>query len=316
MLTLLTHPPASSVRNSVLFFKRRVRGILFFVFRRRPVMPYYGPSLVAQSLCKGLSELGESFLLDPAEKHISRVVGVLSGSDTLQWALEAKRRGAITHILAGPNIVVLPIDEGKILLSQEIDHVIVNSEWVKNLYLRIAPTLQEKMSVWAAGSDEMPSGQGGNTLLIYKKNVPEELFHYVVGCLRQEGVPFRVLAYGSYMPEEFDALLRQSRGMVYLTDFESQGMALQQAWMRNVATLVWNPGVYMMHGEHVPASSAPYLTSECGLFFRGKDDFKEMLHMFLSHLSFFIPQIYARKLLSHRVSARHYLDIVQKNGYL
>ena len=90
-------------------------------------------------------------------------------------------------------------------------------------------------------------------------------------------------------------MLANSKFMVYLTESESQGIALHEAWMAGVPTLVWNRGFYFYKGyrwqdEKIPA---PYLTPECGSFFKDEIDFENRLGVFLKDYQNFAPRPYS-----------------------
>jgi len=102
--------------------------------------------------------------------------------------------------------------------------------------------------------------------------------------------------------------------MIYLVESESQGLALAEAWLRNVPTFVWNRG-YWQYGNYSwrdDKISAPYLTDECGLFFRDYNDFKEKLPLFLTKLSQFQPRKYALNNFIDVITTRKYLEIINE----
>ena len=99
--------------------------------------------------------------------------------------------------------------------------------------------------------------------------------------------------------------------MIYLSESESQGLALQEAWIRNVPTLVWDGG-YWQCGKYKwqGSSSAPYLTKDCGMFFKGKEDFINKFETFLKNLPNFQPREYSLENFTDETATKNYLKII------
>ena len=102
--------------------------------------------------------------------------------------------------------------------------------------------------------------------------------------------------------------LRMALGLVWQPD----DIALQEAWMHDVPSLVWNPGVmrYLGHEWRDPAIAAPYLTEESGRFFAEGQDIGSVIERFIGDLATFAPRRYCMSHLSDRVCAEAYLDLV------
>lgn len=69
------------------------------------VSPKSGPFAVYQSLLFGLRAKKIPFDVNPNESQVGDVVIVLSGVDKLERAVELKRKGKISCLFAGPNVV-------------------------------------------------------------------------------------------------------------------------------------------------------------------------------------------------------------------
>lgn len=273
-----------------------------------------GPQAVLGSLKRGLGELGVQYQVDlSAKEGGAYAASVLSGAKTLRWAIEQKRAGRIKSLTAGPNIAVTPFDFGGLMASPEIDTILVPSDWNKRWWVSLNPSLEQKIKVWAAGVKDFgelcqPEGQ----CLVFKKNVPENIFLSVTRFLKKLNMPFAILEYGHFFAEQYHNLLAKSKFMVYLTESESQGIALHEAWMAGVPTLVWDRGFYSYKGyrwqdEKIPA---PYLTPECGLFFKDEIDFKNQLGVFLENYKNFTPRPYSLLNFTDVICAKRYLDLI------
>jgi hypothetical protein len=269
---------------------------------------------VFESLTRGFKELGINYRVDsnPVGKDI--MACVLSGVKTLNWVIGQKRTSKIKKIMAGPNLVVTPFDSNNLMQSPEIDIIILPSQWIKDWWTSLVPVLEKKIQVWPAGVKEL--GFSTNRLggvLIYQKNAPASLLNLVLNILKEKGRPVEVIRYGRYRQKEYYAKLAISEFMVYLSESESQGLALQEAWSANLPTLVWNRG-FMEYENYTWQSdkiSAPYLSSSCGMFFKGQEDFSQKLNEFLQKKPFFQPAVYIKNNLSDKICAQKFVSIAQ-----
>ena len=236
--------------------------------------------------------------------------------------------------------------------SEVIDLVIVPSQWVKDFYAsfdktqnnadinrpqnsadtkqkdadskqfqrdstcyqRNSVSFKDKIRVWPAGVEICPeSKEKREGCLIYKKNVDENLFNFILKHLKSQNIDYQVIKYGRYKKEKYFQALNKIKFMIYLQEVESEGIALLEAWMRNVPTLVWNRGYwqykkYKWHGS----SSAPYLTEDCGTFFKGKEDFVTKFNIFIKNLSNFNPREYSLRNFTDEVVAKNFLKIINE----
>jgi hypothetical protein len=272
-----------------------------------------GPQAVLQSLQRGFKALGLDYRMDEIISQPVASAGVLSGVKTLLWAIGQKKAGRIKKLAAGPSIAVTPRDYSALMASPEIDTVIVPSDWNRRWWVSLNPGLEPKIKVWAAGvrdSGELVSPEG--QCLVFKKDVPENVFLGVMEILKKLNLAFEVLEYGRFSPEQYRDSLAKSKFMVYLTQSESQGMALHEAWMAGVPTLVWDQGFYSYKGYRWADEkiSAPYLTPECGLFFKGPEDFENRLDIFLKNYQNFTPRRYSLSNFTDAICAKRYLELL------
>jgi hypothetical protein len=274
-----------------------------------------GPQAVEDSLVRGLSVLTVPFALN---RPLSQAVDVLcvptGGVKALRWAVAQKRKGLAKKILAGPILVVTPPEDNWLILNPEVDAYLVPSEWVRNWWDSFHPGLKDKIILWPAGTKDMgPLVKPDGKILVYQKNAPEALFKAVLAELDERKLPYEILRYGSYSNLEYVKALSSCRLMVYLSQSESQGIALQEAWMAGVPTLVWNRGYmsYKTYRWEDPKISAPFLTDECGKFFRGSQDFTGILDDFLNEYNLFTPRAYSLEHFTDAVSAQKYIGIIK-----
>jgi len=310
-ITILTNPPKSFF-NLFSFYlinwtKNLVKRVLF--------IPNYGPSVVLASLIRGFDILGVDYQLNPRVQDISDIVCVISGVNALEWAIKAKKQRKIKKIIAGPNIVITPEDAGAILLDKAIDLVIVPSQWVKDFYASFKSGFDEKIRVWSAGVEICPELKGKKEgCLIYKKSVDKELFNFVVKYLRPQDIDYRIIKYGRYKKEKYFEILNKVKFIIYLSKSESQSLALQEGWIRDVPSFVWNKGYwqYQNYKWQNNKLGAPYLNDSCGMFFKDKNDFKNKFNAFIKNLSNFEPRKYSLENFTDEISVKNYLRIVNE----
>lgn len=298
MLTLLTKLPQSLID----YIKETIR-------------PARGPQMVAASLQKGLDELNFSYILNP--KYLTDTVAVLQNPKALRYAIEQKKLGKIKKLLAGPNIAVTPKDFKNLSENKLIDKILVPSQWVKDFWLSQSPVLQNKIFLWPAGVDDpgepIPLKQR-DTILIYQKNESIDMFNQLVENLKLKSYKVEVITYGKYKQADYFTKLSKAKLAIFLTQSESQGIAQQEAWMRDVPTLVWNTGLWQYNGYSWQDEkiSSPYLTNACGKFFSSIEEFEIKLEQMLNNLESFSPREYALENFTHKIAAQNFLEILRK----
>ena len=283
--------------------KRGLKGVLGKEVR--------GPEAVFAGLVKGLTELGVDYKIN--QKPISQIqtVCVVSGIKTLKWAIEQKKLGKLKKIMAGPNLVIAPTDRGGILKSPLINRIIVPSLWVEDFYIKSASALAGKISVWPAGVDVPRAGgsEKSTEFLIYNKLGKGKLFFDVSNYLKHHKFKFGVVDYGRFKQQEYFKLLESSRYLIYLSESESQGLAMFEAWARNVPVLVWDKGFFEHENVRVEGNVAsPYLREEAGGRFRDFREFQEILKSFLQ--TAFKPKEYIEKNFTFKIAAENFLKVL------
>jgi hypothetical protein len=235
----------------------------------------------------------------------------LSGISALQWAVQAKERGIIKRIVAGPNIVVSPSEYDSLLANEAVDRIIVPSEWVKRFYETENPLLKGRVGVWAAGVlDPQAESSGRGPFVIYNKLPSDDVLKAAIAHLRKKGLGCTVLSYGSFSQGDYFSLLQNAPGLIYLSNSESQGLALHEAWIRNVPTLVYNGGQWEHDGRIFRDAliSAPYLTEECGMLFSDSNSFSRAFDEFADRLPYFSPRAYSLSNFTDAICSQRYID--------
>lgn len=282
-----------------------------------------GPKAVLRSMRRGMRQLGMTALINPPHSQIKHgdIVHVLSGVQALRECIELKKAGKIGTLVAGPSISVIPSDDNGLLLDPSIDQILVPSPWVKNLYSSLHPEIAGKTYPWPAGV-AMPSAkekpQKQTDYLIYVKNVDHQLLTAVESQLTKHHKSFKKVIYGEFEQKEFFDRLNKAKAMIYLSPSESQGLALHEAWIRDVPTLVWSRGHWEYKGMRWedPKISAPYLSDEIGSFFTGTEDFESALIDFERRLQTgaFAPKAHSLEHFTDAKSVQALLDILGRHN--
>jgi hypothetical protein len=245
-----------------------------------PVGGHYG---VTRSLVAGLHSLGVEFAYQPPlARTTARNTIVLAGLNTLHEAIAWRRNGHCQKLWAGPNIVDHPHQLDGIILSPEIDGVVVASDNMRQVFETAEPSLRGRLRVWPAGVDEQywkPSSSSyRDSLLIYNKRMPD-LARRLEGILRDRGYRCSTLNYGEkrrdkYRPHVFRAMLDRAIACIFLTFNEPQGIAAAEAWSMDVPTFAYR-------AEAVSnVDTIPYLTSDTGHYWSDIDELLTLLAAF------------------------------------
>lgn len=270
----------------------------------------YGPMSVYHSLIRWLDEIknkGEliNYNINPSKKDIHETVIVLMGKDTLHYALDLKKQWIIKTILAWPAISV-PINHSDLFFHPDIDTILVPSVWVKNYFSSLAVYHPERIQVrpaWVA--DTGSSKKVKQHILIYKKNCPESLYTTIIDMLDKQSIEHTTLHYGHFQFWEYQQFLNESIAMIYLQESESQWIALQEAWIKDIPTLVRDRGYRSYAGETKRTEqqiSCPFLTPACGLTFT-EENSTEQFDIFMQNIYSYTPRSYCLAHLSDTVSA-------------
>lgn len=303
-LIILTRSPQRNVFSKE-FFSNILKKLLNI---RR------GPDAVTASIFRGLNELHYTYLRDPKPEQIKLddIILVNGSIKALEWAISAKKIKKFRKLITGPNLVVTPNDHNGIINSSEIDIILQPSDWVKNFYISINNLLANKIKVWPAGV-AIPSYSKNKKkqILVYVKNeLSGQQFQTIKDAL--SGRSYKFIYYGKFSQADYFKELDNSQVMLYLSYSESQGLALQEAWARNVPTLVWDRGIwqykkYSWHASHI---SSPYLSDKCGLVFSNFSELSAVFAKFINSVGQYNPREYIKNELSDKRSMEKMLSII------
>ena len=276
-----------------------------------------GPSALMKYLLSGLASLRTDFNYNPSILRVNKNVGVLSNTRALEWAIKQKRAKKIDRLVAGPNLVIDPLDCDSILLSKEIDVVVTPSRWPTDYFLSKAPSLSTKIREWACGVDTdlwTPSPEIGSQWLIYDKT--DDRSKAILGGVKQaldrESISYEIIRYGDYNQSEYLDKLHRSAAMVFLSNSESQGLALFEAWSCNVPTLVYDRRYWEYEGRSFHSECIiPYVNDINGVRFETINDIDRSLSSFQDGIdrNGFHPRDFVLSKYTLEKAARAYLEL-------
>jgi glycosyltransferase involved in cell wall biosynthesis len=287
-------------------------------FIKEKIKRVRGPQAVTASLLRGLEELKINYLYNPPNKNIGAqdIVWVNNSLKALQWAIAEKKKNKFLKLVAGPALVILPTEANNIIRSPEIDIILVPADWVKNLYIAVAPEIAEKIRVWPSGVNlptEKDLQNKKNKIIIYLKNPSDKnLLAPIINRLTELKIKFKIFRYGHFKQADYYAALNGAKAVIYLSDSESQGLALLEAWARNVPTLAWSRGYWQFDKIKFQEDkiSCPYLNESTGIIFKNQDDFFEKFNYFYNNLNNFQAREYVKKNFTDKICAEKFLDII------
>jgi len=303
-LVILTQSPRFNLFDTKQKVKRAIKKM---IGQKR------GQDLVTDSLMKGLDDIAYGYHYNVGESQISKedTVYVNASIAALKWAIQAKKEGKMKKLIVGPVLAISPHDVDGILLDDAIDILIVPSQWVKKFWIYEAPEIEHKIVVWAVGVDSYPlENIPRDTVLIYEKNAPRALCKDIKNTLDNQHISYEIIRYGQYTHNEYMTLLDHTQVMIVLSPSESQGIALLEAWMKDVPTFVWNQGFWEYQGHHWKDAkiSAPYLSDACGAFFTERNDFEVTWNIFYAGRNRYTPREYAMSRFTHKNIAEDFLE--------
>ena len=281
-ISIYTTPPLwwDLYRQSKKFFPflKLILRFILSLFHRKKIGGHYA---VTRSLLHGLNKNKIKYNFN-SNIIISKTVIVLSGTETLQFAITQKKKGKIQYLIAGPNISVLPSFDNKILASKEVDICLVPSKWVKEKYEEDSPELLGRIKIWAAGVDEIYwSPQNSNIIkyhaLIYLKNTNAPIKE-VKELLNQFKIPYIIIYY--------------------------------EAWAMDVPTFSWNPGFFKYQNyffENV--SSSPYTTKQTGNLWNSIDELALLIKMYNKKNTYF-PRKWILNNMTDALCSNNLLSII------
>jgi hypothetical protein len=320
-LSVLTLPISSGARRVYQGLRGSLRPIVKPGVPRPASAAFPGHHALTRSVVEGLRAIEADFNFNPRRLgELARIV-YAPANEALRQAAHLKRAGRVDLLVAGPVNAFSPFECDRILFTPEIDRWIVPSEWVRDLYQRQAPEVFPKLRVCPCGIDSdywAPSSTAATKrVIVYSKNCSEALADEVDEIVSGSGFEPIRLRYGSYERSTFRDALNGSVGAVFLSSFETQGLALAEAWSMDVPTFVWDPRAQTdWNGWTFQAgSSAPYLTPRTGRAWQTLGELNAVLDSFARKKERFAPRAWVLESMTDAICAQRLVDTI-RNGAL
>jgi glycosyltransferase involved in cell wall biosynthesis len=285
---------------------------------------YPGHYAVTRSVVEGLRAIGADFNFNPSSfSQLGRIVYAPANEALLQ-AAALKQRGAVEFLVAGPVNAFFADECDGIMQLPAIDLAIVAAEWMIDFY-RDVPSLARKSRAVPCGVDaefwKPASVRKDRTAVVYWKSGDERFCEQVEAIVRRAGLePLRVRSrhgeHAIFTPDHLRAQLDRAILSVFLSTFESQGIALAEAWSMNVPTVVWDPqGDAEWRGRHFKsASSAPYLTPATGIATRDVAGLEGAIAQALATLETFHPREWVLGNMTDAVCSRKLYELIMREA--
>ena len=263
---------------------------------------------VFRSVTNGLKLIGARYNCNPRLKRdLYPHVLVLCNDETALQMVRFKECGFIKKLFLGPNFA---FDSST---CDCCDGWLVPSEWTKNDIGEMHPKMRDKIYLWKAGVDTAywkPSlTEKKRKALIYNKYDSKNFVDSIHELLVLHGWEVEIIQYGNYNQSNYKAALETVAFAVFISQSESQGLALAEAWAMDVPTLVWeNRGLVTFH-HFYHSNSAPYLNSSVGLPWKNLIELNEILISLENELDKFSPRDWVLENMSDEISALQLLHL-------
>lgn len=321
-ISVLTSPPRSAGRSVIHSFRHPKKLIKHSFIRDLNLATNWleGHPAVTRSMLSGFLDLKTPFHFNPLKKNVTDICIVLSSFEALAAALELKQKGIIKKLIAGPNIATYPDEENSILTHKEIDICLVPSNWVKEMYEEISPSLKRRIKIWPAGVNQtywspkynaVPS-KTENILIYIKGSHNKVLLEGINILLKKNRFNTVEIEYGSYSQKTYKNLLNWANLVIVIGGTESQGIAMAEAWSMNVPTLVLANEMWIRPGgAKFVSSSSPYLSPATGIFFTNLKDLMSDLEEWHERRLKYNPRAWILKNMTDTLCGQKLLNLMR-----
>ena len=286
-------------------------GFLFNFFLKRD---HLGHPAVTKSLLRGLKLNKFFFHFNDYKINNYDICWVLSGVKTLKYALNI--RDNYKFLVVGPNVVNMPNDANNIFIDNRINLILVPSKWIKCAYARYVK--QKKIACWYSGVNEKffsnnITKKKKKKVLIYFKTLNYILLEKIKVLLNKKNIDIIIIKYGNYKEVEFKKALSIVDFAIFISQSESQGIALAESWSMNVPTFVWKIKISKINNvKYQYTSAAPYLSSETGYFFSNIKQLEKIIKNYYKNKFEFKPRLWILNNMTDKQSVKNILSILTK----
>jgi glycosyltransferase involved in cell wall biosynthesis len=288
------------------YLKRLVRPLYNRLHHRQKVT---GFGVSFEMMCRGLAAAGYTVHRNDyalARANPDYPVGMIGGPALLDgWSLP-------NPAILGPSIYDQPGQAPRLFDDPRFRRYLCLADWMYDLF----ETLYAGRCVtWFAGIDtdawpDLSAHPKDLDFLVYDKvrwdhdAYQASLIDPVCRELDARGLTYETIRYKHHDHETFQGLLGRARGLLFLCENETQGIAYQEALASGAPVLAWDRGYWgdpqwRERLDAAPwASSVPFFSKACGERFVGAEDFAAQLDLFLSRRGAYRPRDYVTQNLS------------------
>ncbi len=299
----------------------RVARRLVQAARRKQRVTGFGVAFAG--LCRALEFAGYTVRIDDyalARANPNYPIGIAGYPHVLDdWRLP-------NPAILGPGLLDHPSIRPHLMDDPRFARYIVPCEWMRDMFAQTYPP--DKLGLFFAGIDTSAwpdtSRQDKDLdFIVYDKvrwdteAVRGEIVAPLESALRARNLTFERLTYRKYDHAQYRALLGRARGLIFLCEHETQGLAYQEALASNVPVLAWDrrrwadPSRFGYGEREVTASSVPYFDARCGERFASAEEIAPALDRFMERRQHYAPRVYVEEKLSLEASAKAYVDMVR-----
>jgi glycosyltransferase involved in cell wall biosynthesis len=298
------------------YLKRLLRPLYQKLHRRQKKS---GFAVSFELMCRALRGSGYTVRINDyrtARKNPAYPVGIVGFPSILEnWTLP-------NPAVLGPSLYDHPRLAPDLLKDPRFRKYAVLAPWTLDVY---KPVYGDACFTWFAGIDldawpDLSGHPKSFDFLVYDKirwdhdALKKAMIDPIVATLKQKGLTFRLLRYAMHDHDTYRTALAEARGLLFLCEHETQGLAYQEAMASNVPVFAWDNGfwadpLWKRFGEAPPpASSVPFFSPACGETFRDMTQFDAALDRFMAKRESYAPRGYVRTHLSLERSAGLYAD--------
>jgi hypothetical protein len=230
-------------------------------------------------------------------------------------------------IVAGIALMTHPSEWPTLCEDYPVKRYLQHSAWANNIY---RPYFGDRCAIWPVGIDTdewtlSPDNHKDIDLLIYDKIMwnrevaKPPLSAVISDFASRKNLVVESVVYGSYTQQEYRSLLGRGKGMIFLCEHESQGLAYQECLSSGVPILAWDQGRYLDPNRfawgqpNIKATSVPYFDDRCGERFAGSEDLDEKLSIFMGKIdaSAYSPRDFIMENLTLKRCAAQFLSFFE-----
>lgn len=284
----------------------------FYLLKNFFTVSHLGHPAVTKSLITGLKLRKFFFNFNKYNEINYDICWVLSGVDTLKYALDT--RDNYKFLVVGPNVVNMPNDENNILINKKIDLILVPSKWIKCAYEDYIN--KKKIICWYSGVNEKffnstATKKVTRKVLVYSKTTNYNLLKKIKKLLNKNNLEMVLIKYGAYTQANFKKALSTVDFSIFISQSESQGIALAESWSMNVPTFVWQKKILKINNVNYKyTSAAPYLSDKTGLFFHNTEQLNKIIKDYYTNRLIFSARKWVLKNMTDTISVKNILNIL------